>query len=236
MDKCQRIRSLFLDPADSYSLREVATLTDTPARTLRREVAEGLRDAEKVRGKWRFLWRQAAYVAMDCFTLAEIQDALGSDAANVLPPLLALRTVTVRLPEYIVLALEAVAAVDQTTIDAALGFELVEFAGTHLTDRLAGDDSRLPGGVPVSRSAVASRLHLRFRATLPWVRVRLLTVLSLTPENLRLRYGQQLLNRSRECVEFRRCLTAASLHGTFIWTAHPRLLGARETTASNRCF
>jgi hypothetical protein len=133
MDKCQRIRSLFLAPADSYALREVATLTDTPVRTLRREVAAGLRDAEKVRGLWRFLWRQAAYVAMDRWTLAEIQDALGSDAPAVMPPLRALRAVTVRLPEYIVRALEAVAAQDGTTLDAALGFELIDFAGAHLT-------------------------------------------------------------------------------------------------------
>jgi hypothetical protein len=47
--------------------------------------------------------------------------------------LLALRTVTLRLPEYIVRALEAVAAEDRTTLDAALGFELIEFAGSHLT-------------------------------------------------------------------------------------------------------
>jgi hypothetical protein len=145
MDKCRRIRSLFLNPAESYSLPDVASLTDTPVRMLRREVAAGLRDAEKVRGTWRFLWRQAVYVAMERWTLAEIQDALGDDAAAVLPPLLALRSVTVRLPEYIVRALEAVAADDRTTVDAALGFELVEFAGTHLT--------RLQGVIPGYRQA-----------------------------------------------------------------------------------
>ncbi|MEA2417509.1 MAG: hypothetical protein QOI58_4166 [Thermoanaerobaculia bacterium] len=134
MDKCQRIRSLFLTPADSYTLREVATLTDTPVRKLRREVAAGLRDAEKVRGLWRFAWRQAAYVAMDRWSLVEIQDALGTDAARVLPPLLALRAVTVRLPEYIIRAFEVIAADGGTTVDAALGSELIEFAGAHLTD------------------------------------------------------------------------------------------------------
>jgi hypothetical protein len=129
----QRIQTLFLQPAESYSLAEVAYLMDTPVRTLRREVAAGLRDATKVRGTWRFLWRHAVYVAMERWTLAEIQDALGDAAAGVLPPLLALRTVTVRLPEYIVRAFEAIAAEDQTTLDAALGFELIEFAGAHLT-------------------------------------------------------------------------------------------------------
>ena len=134
MEQKSHIRSLFLHPAESYTLREVATLTDTPVRALRREVAAGLRDAEKVRGQWRFLWRQAVYVAMDRWTLAQIQDALGSNAANVLPPLLAMRAVTIRLPEYIVRALEAVAAQDGMTVDAVLGSELIEFAGTHLTE------------------------------------------------------------------------------------------------------
>lgn len=76
---------------------------------------------------------------------AEIHDALGDDAASVLPPLLALRTVTVRLPEYIVRTLEAVAAEECTTVDAALGFELIEFAGMHL--------SRLEGSIPGFRRA-----------------------------------------------------------------------------------
>ena len=145
MELKQRIQTLFLQPAETYSLGEVARLTDTPVRTLRREVAAGLRDAEKVRGQWRFLWRQAVYVAMERWTLAEIQDALGNEAAAVLPPLLALRAVTVRLPEYILRALESVAAQDGTTLDAALGFELIDFAGAHLT--------RLQDAIPGYRQA-----------------------------------------------------------------------------------
>ena len=145
MELKQRIQTLFLQPAETYSLGEVARLTDTPVRTLRREVAAGLRAAEKVRGQWRFLWRQAVYVAMERWTLAEIQDALGNEAAAVLPPLLALRAVTVRLPEYILRALESVAAQDGTTLDAALGFELIDFAGAHLT--------RLQDAIPGYRQA-----------------------------------------------------------------------------------
>ncbi|HXA19551.1 MAG TPA: hypothetical protein VN380_21355 [Thermoanaerobaculia bacterium] len=141
----QRIQTLFLQPAESYSLTEVARLTGTPARTLRREVARGTRDASKVHGVWRFLWRHAVYVAMDRWALTEIQDALGDAAASVLPPLLALRTVTVRLPEYIVRALESVAAEDQKTLDAVLCFELIDFAGTHLT--------KLEGSIPGYRRA-----------------------------------------------------------------------------------
>jgi hypothetical protein len=140
-ERKQSIQTLFLQRAESYGLSEVARLTGTAIRALRREVALGTRDASKVRGRWRFLWRQAVYVALDSFTLAEIQDAPGEAGANVLPPLLTLRAVTVRLPEFIVQALEAVATEDRTTLDAALHSELIEFAGMRLTQL----ESRIPG-------------------------------------------------------------------------------------------
>jgi hypothetical protein len=133
-DSKQRIKTLFLQPAESYTLSEVARITGTPARTLWRAVARGGHDATKERGQWRFLWRQAVYVALERWTLAEIQDALGDDAARVLPPLLTLREVTVRLPEYIIRALEAIAGQQRTTIDAFLYGELIDFAGTRIAE------------------------------------------------------------------------------------------------------
>jgi len=140
-ERKQRIQTLFLQPAESYALREVAHLTGTSVRWLRREVVRWGRDAEKVRGRWRFAWRHAIYIAMATWTLAEIHDALGDDAMTVLPPLLALRTVTVRLPEYIVRTLETIAAADRTTLDAVLHGELIDFAGS-LSGRI---ETKVPG-------------------------------------------------------------------------------------------
>ena len=141
MDRCRCIRSLFLDPAESYSLREVATLTDTPVRALRREVARGGRDATKERGRWRFAWRQVACIALQRWTLADIHDALRDDAATVLPPLLALRPVTIRLPEYVLRALELIASDHGQTLDDCLYGELIDFAGamcSHVAQRIPG--------------------------------------------------------------------------------------------------
>lgn len=140
-ERKQSIQTLFLQRAESYDLGEVSRLTETPVRLLRREIAGGYRDAEKVRGRWRFTWRQAVYVAMDRWTLAEIQEALGCDAATVLPPLLALRSITVRLPEYLVRALEKVAVENKTTMEGALQGELTDFAGT-LSGRM---EPHIPG-------------------------------------------------------------------------------------------
>lgn len=74
-----------------------------------------------------------AYLALDRWTLAEIHEALGDNARAVLPPLLTLRTVTVRLPEYVLRALETIATDEETTLDACLYGELIDFAGAVCT-------------------------------------------------------------------------------------------------------
>lgn len=136
----QRIQTLFLQRAETYDLREAARITGMTVAKLRREVRAG-RDATEIDGALRFTWRQLAFIALDRWTLAEIHEALGADAAKVLPPLLALRTVTVRLPEYVVRALETVASDDGTTLDACLYGELIDFAGamcSRFTRRIPG--------------------------------------------------------------------------------------------------
>src|ERR1041384_3317121 len=101
-DQRQRIRTVFLRRRDSYRLGEVAWLTGFCREKLRREVRAGLSDGSMIDGVWVFTWRQLVGVALRQWSLAEIHDALGEDAAIGLPPLLALRSVTVRLPEYVV--------------------------------------------------------------------------------------------------------------------------------------
>jgi hypothetical protein len=91
--------------------------------------------------RWRFTWRQLALIAFRRWSLNDIFDALGDDALRVLSPLLALRSITVRLPEYIIRALETTANHDGQTIDDALRNELIDFAGT-ITERM---DAILPG-------------------------------------------------------------------------------------------
>lgn len=135
------IREVFLCPLESYGLADVARLTGVPAGKLRREVRLGYRDAVKAGREWRFTWRQLAFVAFDVWTLAEIDCALGPDAARVLPPLLRLRAVTFRLPEFIIRALETIAGEEQMTLDAALHGELIDFAGT-----MAGRMDRIAPG------------------------------------------------------------------------------------------
>jgi hypothetical protein len=134
-DQKERIQALFLHPAESYRLSEAARLIGVSPGVLRREAEADQREAYRANDSWRFSWRQVAYSALRRWTLAEIHDALGAEATTALPPLLALRSLTVRLPEYLVRALETMAAEDATTIDDWLHQELVDFAGT-VADRM----------------------------------------------------------------------------------------------------
>src|SRR5437763_661264 len=94
----ERIRTVFLHPVESYDLPEAARLTGVRLARLQREVERRDRDAVRVAGKWRFTWRHLALLAFEQWTLAEMHEALGEEAATALPPLLALRSVTIRLP------------------------------------------------------------------------------------------------------------------------------------------
>jgi hypothetical protein len=126
----QHIRTLFLHRQPTYRLSEAARLLGMTRGALEREAEADDRDSYRVNGRWRFTWRQVTYIALRRWSLAEIHDALGADASAVLPPLLRLRAVTVRLPEYLVRAIELSAASDDTTIDDWLHHELIDFAGT----------------------------------------------------------------------------------------------------------
>lgn len=67
------------------------------------------------------------------WTLIEIHAALGQDAKTVLPPLpplLALETLTVRLPAFLVRAMKTAAKLQALPIDDWLRFELIDYAGT----------------------------------------------------------------------------------------------------------
>jgi hypothetical protein len=129
------IRELFLQRKPSYRLSEAGRLLGMTRKQLEREAKADHEDAYRDNGRWRFTWRQVAYVALRRWSLEEIHAALGSEAVRVLPSLLAMRTLTVRLPEYLVRAIEHEAASEDTTIDDWLHQELVDFAGT-VVDRM----------------------------------------------------------------------------------------------------
>jgi hypothetical protein len=133
--EAQHIRELFLQRKPPYRLSEAGRLLGMTRGTLERGARADQEDAYRVNGRWLFTWRQVAFIAFRRWSLAEIHNALGCDAAKVLPPLLALRSVTIRLPEYLLRAIELSATNDDITVDDWLHHELVDFAGT-VADRM----------------------------------------------------------------------------------------------------
>jgi hypothetical protein len=140
-ERRRNIRTFLLQPAESYYLREAACLLGMSRRALIREAVSDRREEYRDGRRWRFTWRQLAYVAFRTWTLAEIHEALGCDAANVLPPLLTMRTVTVTLPEFIVRAMETAAEDFGAPLDTWLHHEMMDFASTvveHMESILPG--------------------------------------------------------------------------------------------------
>jgi hypothetical protein len=127
-ERRRNIRTFFLRPAEFYYLGAAVTLLGVSRHSLIREAVSDRREEYRDGRRWRFTWRQLAYAAFRVWTLAEIQDALGKDAATVLPPLLSLRSITVTLPEFIVRAMETAAEDDGATLDAWLHQEMMDFA------------------------------------------------------------------------------------------------------------
>jgi hypothetical protein len=126
----RHIRELFLQPKPSYRLSEAGRLLGMTRKQLEREARADQEEGYRTNGRWRFTWRQVACLAFRRWSLLDIHEALGADAHTVLPPLLTLRPVTVRLPEYLVRAIEHEAASDDTTVDDWLHHELIDFAGS----------------------------------------------------------------------------------------------------------
>jgi hypothetical protein len=86
-------------------------------------------------------WGELVSFAMDFWSQATVEEALGEDVAAAIPELVRLINLEVRLPRFEVAALERVAAKEGKTVDTLLARELLDFASAHAT-WLAGE---IPG-------------------------------------------------------------------------------------------
>jgi hypothetical protein len=130
----QRIRTIFLHPWPYVSLGEAAWILGWTSEEMERAIVT--RDIEvtatcsgreiaieEVLAKARALW-----------PVEVIEEALGAEAARVLPPGLRALPVTLRLPSYQAAMLEHLARRQQTTIGHLLWFQLDELASEHLDE------------------------------------------------------------------------------------------------------
>jgi hypothetical protein len=100
LNRTSRIRTIFLERRRRYSLAEISRLAGITERKVIAGIEAGEYVASRRRGEYRFTWSELAHIAMAKWPLPVIHDALGTDAALALPPLLLPQELHVRLPAY----------------------------------------------------------------------------------------------------------------------------------------
>jgi hypothetical protein len=143
----QRIRTIFLHHEARVTVGEAAGMLGWSWGEMDAAIANG--DVEVV-GK-RIELRELAQVALQRWSLLAIEEALGRDAASILPAGLRTRKFTVRLPRYQIGALEVLAKDGREPVEAMLMRMFEELADLH-HERLArviprlGEAMAWPGG------------------------------------------------------------------------------------------
>ena len=125
------IRKLFLEPRLSYPLPAAARILGMEWRELRGWVEVGEIEGVETAEGLRIEWAELVTFAMGFWDQEEVEAALGTELASVIPELLRLADLEVRIPRMEVVALERVAARDGKSVDAVLARELLDFVSAH---------------------------------------------------------------------------------------------------------
>lgn len=126
-----RIRALFLDSKNSYSLESAAALLNVPLSRLQEESVSGAIATYRFRGKVRVRWEELASYALLRWSLVAIAAALARDITLAMPPLPIPRFVTFCLPSYQLSMLHALARRQKTEPDSFLAAHLLDLASAH---------------------------------------------------------------------------------------------------------
>src|SRR5438046_7106157 len=114
------IRQIFLNPRPHTALMTAATLLGTTIRELEQEIADGAIVAVSTGVGRRIGPAELMAAAMRRWSQADIEEALGDDAARVLPEAIRLVELRARVPRYQRERLHYLGKRDRTTADALL--------------------------------------------------------------------------------------------------------------------
>lgn len=130
-DLITRIRSIFLHPRPHVSIADATVLLGWSRGEMSRAIRAGeVEVASTSGGKW--IWRAELMAkAMELWAPEVIEDALGAEAARVLPEAVRLIELHVRLPRHHVAMLEHFAERERTTVSGVLARELDDVASAH---------------------------------------------------------------------------------------------------------
>ena len=139
MDEITRnnIRNIFLSPRHSCALMTASLLLGMTLKELKKEIEDGAIVAVSNRVGQRIAREELIAVAMQKWDQATIEEAMGDDAAAVLPEAIRLVELRARIPRYQREMLRWFAKRDETTVDAVLSRELEGVACAHAEELAA---------------------------------------------------------------------------------------------------
>ena len=132
-----RIRHIFLSPRPNFVLMTAAELLGMTLKDLRHEIGIGAIVAVPTRLGQRISKEELIAAALQVWPAAVIEEALGDDAATVLPDVLRLVELRARIPRYQRDMLNVMAGWQGTTGDEVLTRELEGVASAY-SGELAG--------------------------------------------------------------------------------------------------
>lgn len=150
-----QIRRIFLSPRPNVALMTAADLLGMTLQDLKRDIDDGVIVATSTRLGVRIGREEMIAAAMRLWEQAVIEDALGEDAAVVLPEAIRLVLLRVRVPRYQRDMLVALAQKHGTTIDEIVTRELEDVACAHAVE-LAGVVPTLDAGLSWPEDAASA--------------------------------------------------------------------------------
>jgi hypothetical protein len=125
------IRNIFLSNRQSCALMTASMLLGMTLKELKKEIEDGAIVAVSNRMGQRIAREELIAVAMQKWDQATIEEALGDDAAAVLPEAIRLVELQARIPKYQRDMLRWFARRDETTVNVVLTRELEDVACAH---------------------------------------------------------------------------------------------------------
>ncbi len=129
-----QIRRIFLSPRPNVALVTAADLLGMTLAELKRDMNEGVIVASSTGLGLRISREELMAAAMRLWEQTAIEDALGEDAAKVLPEAIRLVLLRVRVPRYQRDMLVALAQKHGTTVDEIVTRELEDVACAHAAE------------------------------------------------------------------------------------------------------
>jgi hypothetical protein len=139
MDQSTRsnIRHIFLSPRPNFALMTAADLLGMTLKELKREIEVGAIVAVSTALGQRMTREELVAVAMQTWQQSVIEEALGENAAVVLPEAIRLVELWARVPRYQRDVLRELARREGTSVDAVLTRELEDVASAHAKELAA---------------------------------------------------------------------------------------------------